>query len=46
MKNRYFSNSKSYFSFINKNKDKIQVVSVIPKKRYVKIKYQLITQNI
>lgn len=44
MKNKYFKNSKSYFNFINKNKDKIKVISVIPTNENVRLKYQILTQ--
>ena len=42
MKTRYFKDSKSYFKFINKYKDKYKFyIKIYPK--YVKVSYESIT---
>lgn len=38
-KKRYFKDSKKYFSYINKMKDKIKVIMVKPTKDSIKLEY-------
>ncbi len=38
-KKRYFKDSKKYFKFINKMKDKIRVTIVKPQKDSIKVEY-------
>lgn len=44
MKTKYFKNNKSYFDFIKKNGNKINVVSVKPTNKSIKIKYETLPQ--
>ena len=45
MKTRYFKNNESFFKFVRKMKDKINIVLVEILPNSIKVKYDLLTQN-
>lgn len=45
MKFKYFKENQKFFDWLNKNKEKINIIYVKTKNHYIQVKYEVISQN-